>query len=69
MPQKHVHACSCGEPALPTTTVLASGESLPVHPFLDREGQDAGAGGFVCTGPTLVFPDGKMLPRTTTFSK
>ncbi len=69
MTQKHLPACTCGETAPPTQTTLASGDTLPVHHFIDRDGQNAGAGGVVCTSPTIVFPDGRALPRTTTFSK
>jgi len=69
MAKKPVPACTCGEPTLPTPTTLVNGDILPVHHFIDRDGQDAGAGGVVCSSPTLVFPDGRTLPRTVTFSK
>ncbi len=69
MAQKPVPACTCGEPTQPTQTTLVSGDILPVHHFIDRDGQDAGAGGVICTAPTLVFPDGKALARTISFSK
>lgn len=56
--------CTCGEPSPPVKGTLANGETVLIHPLVDRECDDAGVGGAMCIRPTVVL-GGNELPFTT----
>lgn len=57
--------CGCNSPTPAITATRADGTTILLHPLLTREGEDPGAGGIICTKPTIAI-EGKEFPYRTT---